>query len=155
MFRKYTTQDYGFVLNSLVHVQKQINMDVAPICGKSMRNKREACARFLKKLIVPNNKCYIAEENGDLIGFTCFKPTGKGTCFIEFFVKAPDLRVTPKHVKILKNHIQSVKKENGYKTMFAIIANRKNYNRWLDISKRFLNPKSVSLQKENHHLLEF
>ena len=45
MIRKYTIKDYEFVLNSLVGVQKDIKMDVAPICGKSVRNKRVACAK--------------------------------------------------------------------------------------------------------------
>ena len=155
MIRKYTAQDYEFVLNNLVWIQKDIKMDVAPICGKSMRNKREVCARFLNTLIVPNNKCYIGEKNEKKFGFSCFKPIQSDVCFLEFFLKAKDINMSPFYIKVFKNHIQDVKEQYGYKQMFALIANREDYKRWLDISKRFLNPKSVTLQRKNHYLLEF
>lgn len=155
MIRKYATQDYEFVLNSLVGVQKDIKMDVAPICGKSIRNKRVACAKYLKTLIVPNNKCYIGEDDEKKFGFICFKPIHPDTCFLEFFLKAPDIDMSPSYVAAFRNHIRDVKIQHGYKKMFATIANRKDYNRWLLLSKKFLNPKSTTLQEKNYYLLEF
>ena len=155
MIRKYTTQDYEFVLNSLVRIQKNIKMDTAPICGKSLRNKRKACDRFLKTLIIPNNKCYIGENNGKKFGFSCFKPIQLDACFLEFFLKSPDIGMSPSFIKIFRDHIQDVKNRYRYKKMFATIANREDYDRWLELSKRFLNPKSVTLQQKNYYLLEF
>ena len=155
MIRKYKKTDYEFVLNSLVRTQKNIRMESVPISSKSIRNKRNTCIVFLDKLIRPTNKCYIGENNGQKFGFSCFKPISRYSCFIEFFLLAPDIVLTPAHVKIFKNHINDVKNKHGYKKMFALIANRKDYKRWLNISKRFLNPNSVTLQRKNHYLLEF
>ena len=155
MIRKYTTQDYEFVLNSLVSLQKDIKMDAPLTCGKSIRSKRASCAKFLKSLTVPNKKCYIIEDDKKKFGFVCFKPIQPDTCFLEFFLKAPDVNMSPSYVKLFRDHIRDVKIQHGYKKMFATIGNRKDYNRWLQLSKKFLNPKSVTLQEKNYHLLEF
>ncbi len=155
MIREYTIKDYEFVLNSLVGVQKDIKMDVAPICGKSVRNKRASCAKFLKTLIVPDKICYIVEDDKKKFGFVCFKPIQSDACFLEFFLKAPDVNMSPSYVKLFRDHIRDVKTRHGYKKMFATIANRKDYNRWLKLSKKFLNPRSVTLQQKNYYLLEF
>ena len=89
MIRKYRPSDYDFVLNGVASIQKKIKMSGMPLVSKNRRSKQEMSARFLKKLIIPQNLCFIfLDSSGRRIGFTCFKPINSKVCFFEFFFTA-------------------------------------------------------------------
>lgn len=156
MIREYTPEDREFVLEQVICLQKKIKMVSMPFLGKSMKNKRRICEKFLKTIIKPENKCYIfLNQDGRKIGFSCFRPTTNNNCFLEFFVKDNSVNMTGGLMKKFRNHIETVRIQNGYDKMFAQVVKRNEYERWFDMSKRYFNAKEINTESKLYKLIQF
>ena len=148
MIRKYKSSDYDFVLNGVVSIQKKIKMSGMPLVSKNRRSKQEMSARFLKKLILPQNLCFIfSDSSGRRIGFTCFKPINSKVCFFEFFFKDENTPIHSALVNEFKNHVKEVKEEYEFDEMYANLIKRENYETWMIMAKKHFNAEIVSTGK--------
>lgn len=148
MIRKYQPSDYDFVLNGVVSIQKKIKMSGMPLVSKNRRSKQEMSARFLKKLIIPNNLCFIfLDAKGRKVGFTCFKPINNKVCFFEFFFKDENIPINSALISEFKNHPKEIKEKYGFDEMYANLVKRENYEKWIYMAKKHFNAQIISSDK--------
>tara|TARA_B110000483_G_scaffold219631_1_gene273986 strand:+ start:1288 stop:1761 length:474 start_codon:yes stop_codon:yes gene_type:complete len=148
MIRKYKPSDYDFVLNGVVSIQKKIKMSGMPLVSKNRRSKQEMSARFLKKLILPQNLCFIfLDSSGKRIGFTCFKPINSKVCFFEFFFKDKNTPIHSALANEFKNHVKEVKEKYEFEEMYASLIKREKYETWISMAKKHFNAEVVSSEK--------
>jgi len=148
MIRKYKPSDYDFVLNGVASIQKKIKMSGMPLISKNRRSKQEMSARFLKKLIIPQNLCFIfVNSEGQKVGFTCFKPINSKVCFFEFFFKDKNIPIHSALVNEFKNHVKAVKENNGFDEMYANLIKREKYEKWISMAKKHFNAEIISSEK--------
>ncbi len=146
MIRKYKPSDYDFVLNGVASIQKKIKMSGMSLVSKNRRSKQEMSARFLKKLILPQNLCFIfLDSNNRRVGFTCFKPINSKVCFFEFFFKDENVPINTALVNEFKNHVKEVKEEYEFDEMYANLIKREKYEKWINMAKKHFNAEIVSM----------
>ena len=120
MIRKYKPSDYDFVLNGVASIQKKIKMTGMPLVSKNRRSKQEMASRFLEKLLIPTNLCFVfLNSKGRRVGFTCFKPINSKVCFFEFFFKDINAPIHSSLVNEFKNHVREVKEKYEFDEMYA------------------------------------
>ena len=148
MIRKYNPSDYDFVLNGVVSIQKKIKMSGMPLVSKNRRSKQEMSARFLKKLLLPQNLCFIFLDSNDRkVGFTCFKPINSKVCFFEFFFKDENIPINSALINEFKNHVREVKEKYQFDEMYANLIKREKYEKWISMAEKHFNAQVISSEK--------
>ena len=148
MIRKYNPSDYDFVLNGVVSIQKKIKMSGMPLVSKNRRSKQEMSARFLKKLLLPQNLCFIFLDSNDRkVGFTCFKPINSKVCFFEFFFKDENIPINSALINEFKNHVREVKEKYQFDEMYANLIKREKYEKWISMAEKHFGAQIISSEK--------
>ena len=148
MIRKYKPLDYDFVLNGVASIQKKIKMSGMPLVSKNRRSRQGMSARFLKKLIIPQNLCFIfLDASGRRVGFTCFKPINNKVCFLEFFFKDENVPMHSALVNEFKNHVKQVKEEYQFDEMYANLIRREKYEKWISMAEKHFGAQIISSEK--------
>jgi hypothetical protein len=148
MIRKYKPSDYDFVLNGVASIQKKIKMTGMPLVSKNRRSKQEMASRFLEKLLIPTNLCFVfLNSKGRRVGFTCFKPINSKVCFFEFFFKDINAPIHSSLVNEFKNHVREVKEKYEFDEMYANLVKREGYEKWISMAKKHFNAEIISHQK--------
>lgn len=155
MIKKYNNSDYDFVLSGIVSIQKKIKMSGVPLISKNRRLKRQTAAKFLEKLIVPQNLCFVFfDSKGNRLGFTCFKKINDKVCFFEFFFKDPTVPMHSALANEFKNHVKEVKNVYGFDEMYANLIKREKYDKWVKMAQKHFKAEIIS-ESQNKKTVKF